>query len=141
MISFYSQEIDFRLESESNISNWIKNIISTYNNKCGDLNIIFCSDDFLLDINKKFLKHDYYTDIITFNLCTKNKISGELYISIDTVNANSVEYNQRFIDELNRVIIHGVLHLIGLDDHTEEDIVKMRKAEDDALQQLVSNDR
>ena len=141
MINFYSQEIDFRLESELIISNWIKNIISIYNFKCGDLNVIFCSDYFLLDINKKYLNHDYFTDIITFNYCTKNKISGDLYISIDSVSANSVEYNQNFIDELNRVIIHGVLHLIGLDDHSDDDILKMRKAENDALQQLVSNDR
>lgn len=141
MISFYSQDIDFILQNDSVVIKWINNIVSQHNLKCGEINVIFCSDPYLLDINKRFLGHDYYTDIITFNNCTAKKIAGELYISLDTVKANSIEYNQEFFTELHRVIIHGILHLIGYDDHKEEDIIKMRNAEDSALQQLVSNDR
>ena len=96
----------------------------------GDINIIFCSDNYILDINIKYLQHDYFTDIITFDYCEGKKLSGDLFISIDSVRENSEHYGTEFADELNRVMVHGVLHLIGYDDHTEEDIKVMRSKED-----------
>ncbi|MBQ3175316.1 MAG: rRNA maturation RNase YbeY [Bacteroidales bacterium] len=134
MIQYFNNEVDFDLKSKLLIKRWIKTVAEQYNKKCKDINIIFCSDPALLEINRQFLGHDYYTDIITFDYCEGDKLSGELYISIDTVRANADEYSQEFHVELHRVIIHGILHLVGFDDHTEEDIVKMRSAEDDALE-------
>lgn len=97
--------------------------------RIGDVNIIFCSDNYILDVNLKYLQHDYFTDIITFDYCENNVLSGDLFISVDSVRENSVFYNTEFEDELNRVMVHGVLHLIGYDDHTEEDQKVMREKE------------
>ncbi len=133
MIQYFNNDVTFDFKSKSLIKRWIKNVASSYNKRCADINIIFCSDPALLEINKQFLGHDYYTDIITFDYCVADKLSGELYISIDTVEANAVEYEQEFLTELHRVIIHGILHLIGLDDHSEDDIKEMRRGEDAAL--------
>lgn len=82
-----------------------------------------------MDINHKYLEHDYFTDIITFDYCEGDRISGDLFISVDSVKENSLEYGVEFADEMNRVIVHGILHLIGYDDHTDEDISMMRKKE------------
>ena len=95
----------------------------------GDINIIFCSDNYILDVNMKYLQHDYFTDIITFDYCEKKVLSGDLFISVDSVRENSVYYGTEFEDELNRVIVHGLLHLIGYGDHSEEDVKVMREKE------------
>lgn len=97
--------------------------------RIGDVNIIFCSDNYILDVNLKYLQHDYFTDIITFDYCENNVLFGDLFISVDSVRENSVFYNTEFEDELNRVMVHGILHLIGYDDHTEEDQKVMREKE------------
>ena len=97
--------------------------------KLGNINIIFCSDDYILDVNMKYLQHDYFTDIITFDYCEKDFLSGDLFISIDSVRENALYYGTEFADELNRVMVHGLLHLIGYDDHSEEDIKMMRYKE------------
>lgn len=136
MIQYFNNEVDFDLKSKLLIRRWIKTVAEQYNKRCKDINIIFCSDPALLEINKQFLGHDYYTDIITFDYCQGDKLSGELYISIDTVRANAVEYEQTFETELHRVIIHGILHLIGFDDHQENDIIQMRRGEEEALKLL-----
>ena len=133
MIRYYQKDISFNLELKLIIKKWIKTIIEQNKKRCKDINIIFCSDPSILEINNQFLGHDYYTDIITFDYCEGRDISGELYISIDTVKANAEEYEQPFETELHRVIIHGILHLLGWDDHCEEDIAQMRAAEDSAL--------
>lgn len=138
MIQYFNNEVDFDLKSKLLIRRWIKTVAEQYNKRCKDINIIFCSDPALLEINKQFLGHDYYTDIITFDYCEGDKLSGELYISIDTVRANAVEYEQTFETELHRVIIHGILHLIGFDDHQENDIIQMRRGEEEALKLLGS---
>ena len=96
-------------------------------------NVILCNDPSILEINRQFLGHDYYTDIITFDYSEEETINGELYISVDTVRENAKEYGEEFLVELHRVIIHGMLHLCGLDDHCEEDIAEMRAAENSAL--------
>lgn len=136
MIRYFQNDISFELGSKLTVKKWIKAIAEQNGKKCKDINIIFCSDPSILEINNQFLGHDYYTDIITFDYCEGKYISGELYISIDTVQANAVEYEQEFSTELHRVIIHGILHLIGFDDHTDEDILEMRAAEDSALNLL-----
>lgn len=133
MIRYFEKDISFDLQSKFVIKKWIKTVIEQNGKRCKDINVIFCSDPSILEINIQFLGHDYYTDIITFDYCEGKNISGELYISIDTVKANAVEYQQEFHTELHRVIIHGILHLLGWDDHCDEDIAQMRAAEDSAL--------
>ena len=97
--------------------------------KLGQISIIFCSDNYILDINQRYLQHDYFTDIITFDYCDGNVLSGDLFISVDSVRENSLFYGVDFETELYRVIVHGILHLIGYDDHTEDDIKVMREKE------------
>lgn len=136
MIRFFNKDIKFTLRDKLILKKWIKDTISGYDYRVGDINIIFCDDPSILEINTQFLGHDYYTDIITFDYTENGYINGELYISIDTVRANAEEYKQDFPDELHRVIIHGILHLCGLDDHCDSDIEQMRNAENDALIRL-----
>lgn len=112
-------------------------MIREYNKLPGHLSFVFCSDDYLLKINQDFLQHDYYTDIITFDYSEGNKISGDLMISVDRVRDNARQHTISFEDELSRVMIHGVLHLLGFGDKTFEESSKMRKLESDALAQLV----
>ena len=112
------------------LKKWIKTVVEQYDCKVGDINVILCNDPYILEINQQFLSHDYYTDIITFDYCEGDRLSGDLFISVDTVRENALEYGTEFIDELNRVIVHGILHLIGYDDHSDEDIAVMRKKED-----------
>ena len=136
MIRFFNKDIKFTLTDKLLLKKWIKEVVSSYGNRVGDINIILCDDPSILEINNQFLGHDYYTDIITFDYTEENVINGELYISIDTVRANAQEYGQSFPDELHRVIIHGILHLCGLDDHCDEDIKEMREAENFSLEKL-----
>ena len=104
-------------------------IVENNKKEVGEISYIFCSDEQLLEINKEFLNHDYYTDIITFDYCEGDRLSGDLFISVDSVRENSIEYGTEFSEELNRVIVHGLLHLIGYDDHSDEDIAVMRSKE------------
>ena len=136
MIRFYQKETNFDLQYKAIIKKWIKGVVEASGKTVGDVNIIFCNDPSILEINQQFLGHDYYTDIITFDYCEGNTVSGELYISVDTVEANAQEYNETFRNEMHRVIIHGILHLLGYDDHSEEDIAQMREQEDLALDDL-----
>ncbi len=136
MIRYFNEQTSFNLKSKLVIKKWVKSIIEQRGKRVGDINYIFCSDPYLLEINKQYLGHDYYTDIITFDYCEGNLISGDIYISIDTIEANAVEYNQTFENELHRVIIHGILHLLGQNDHSEEESTQMHKAEDIALELL-----
>ena len=130
MVSYFTQDTDFKFKSKRLTSQWLKLVAQAESKKLGAVSVIFCSDNYLLDVNKKYLNHDYFTDIITFDYCEGDLISGDLFISIDSVKDNSEFYKSCFEDELNRVIVHGVLHLIGYDDHTESDIAQMRSKED-----------
>ena len=130
MVSYFSQDTDFKFKSKRLTSQWLKLVAQAESKKLGAVSVIFCSDNYLLDINKKYLNHDYFTDIITFDYCEGDLISGDLFISIDSVKDNSEFYKSCFEEELNRVIVHGVLHLIGYDDHTESDVAVMRSKED-----------
>ncbi|MCF0174321.1 MAG: rRNA maturation RNase YbeY [Bacteroidales bacterium] len=129
MISYFNEQIDFIYKEKVKTRAWIKIVAESEIRRLGDINIIFCSDNYILDINQKYLSHDYFTDIITFDYCEGDTLSGDLFISIDSVRENATEYGTEFSEELNRVIVHGVLHLIGYDDHTEEDIKQMRAKE------------
>jgi len=128
-IEFYTQDVDFPELDFSCISNWLSFIIGAKNMSCGHLSIIFCSDEYLLKVNREYLNHDYYTDIISFDYCTPKSVSGDLFISVDTVKLNSNIFDVDFTHELTRVIFHGVLHLLGWDDHSEGDKLQMRSLE------------
>ena len=135
MINFFNEDISFSFRGKRARSKWIKEVIATNSpqKRIGDINIVFCSDDYMLNANNQFLKHNYYTDIITFDYTQLDTISGDLLISIDTVKSNAIEYNSTFDLELHRVIIHGILHLLGFNDSTHKESLLMRKAEDKAL--------
>ena len=133
MITFHSQNISFPNISKRKTTHWIKTIAQQYDRKIGNIVIIFCSDECILKINREFLQHDYYTDIITFDYSENDIISGELYISLDTVKTNAEKFGESFEKELHRVIIHGILHLCGQNDQTPEEQAEMREKEDLAV--------
>jgi len=136
-ITFRVEEgFKFALEKENKVKNWINQILKQENKSSGNISYLFCSDDYLLNINKQFLKHDFYTDIITFDYSSTEKIEGEIFISIDRVKENATTFKQPFQMELMRTIIHGVLHLCGYKDKKPADKKKMRLKENEALRLL-----
>ena len=130
MIRYFKEDTIFEFKARALNNKWLKMVAESEIRRIGDINIIFCSDNYILDVNMKYLQHDYFTDIITFDYCEKNRLNGDLFISVDSVRENSLFYGTEFSDELNRVIVHGILHLVGYDDHSEEDIAVMRSKED-----------
>jgi rRNA maturation RNase YbeY len=128
-IRFFSDGVSFQPKNKRKISQGLKSVADREGKQIGNLSYVFVSDEKILEINNWFLQHDYYTDIITFDDSSENTISGEMYISIDTVRTNAEEYQTDFAEELLRVMIHGVLHLCGYDDKTEKDRQQMRAAE------------
>ena len=112
---------------------WLRLVADRERRRLGEINVIFCSDPYILEVNRKYLRHEYYTDIITFDYCEGDVLSGDLFICIDSVRENAGEYGVPFADELDRVIVHGLLHLIGYDDHTEAQTAVMRRKEDEYL--------
>ena len=138
MINYFNEDTKIPKFQRRLYSNWIKSIVNKYGYKLGEINYIFCSDKYILEINRQYLNHDYFTDIITFNYNNDKLISSDIYISIDTVAKNAEYYNVKFENELNRVMIHGILHLLGFDDKSEDEKIVMRKKEDEALDFLSS---
>ena len=132
MIDF-NYETEFTLENEEAISNWIFNVIKSEYKKVGEINYIFCDDEYLLAINKEHLQHDYYTDIISFDYTIGNEISGDMFISVDRVKDNAIDFNVSFEEELKRVLVHGVLHYCGYKDKSEADELLMRSKEDEKI--------
>lgn len=130
MINF-NYELDFKLENETAYENWISNVILSEDKKGGEISYIFCDDDYLLEINKEYLNHDTLTDIISFDYCVGNEINGDIFISIERVQENALEYNVSFLEELRRVMIHGVLHYCGYKDKSPQDENLMRQKEDE----------
>ena len=112
---------------------WIRSVAATYGMKVGDVNYIFCNDDRILEVNREYLQHDYYTDIITFDYTEGNIISGDLFISLDTVRTNSEQFATEYEEELHRTIIHGILHLCGINDKGPGEREIMEAAENKAL--------
>ena len=133
MVTYHTVDISFRFLEKRLTSRWLKMVAEAEGKRIGDISIVFCSDNYLLDINKKYLKHDYFTDIITFDYCEGNTLNGDLFISVDSVRSNAAFYETEFHVELRRVMVHGLLHLMGYDDHTDEDITQMRAKENACL--------
>lgn len=133
-IHFFQEDTDFQLSDERSTSHWVNSIVSQEGFELQELNFIFCSDEYLYRINMEYLNHDTYTDIITFDNSEEEKhIEGDIFISIDRVKDNAKEIKSPFEDELDRVIIHGVLHLMGLKDKTSDEKEEMRKKEETCL--------
>lgn len=128
-ISFGSLDVNFHWNNEQLLFDWLLSIASQEQQQLNSLSYVFCSDQHLLEMNKTHLDHDYFTDIITFDLSDDDSIEGEIYISIDRVKENAATYQTSFEEELCRVMCHGLLHLIGYDDHNEADIQEMRAKE------------
>ncbi len=129
MIRYFCENIDFEFKHKAHNNRWLKLVAGSEMRRLGNISIIFCSDPYILEMNLKYLGHDYYTDIITFDYCEGNVLSGDLFISVDSVRENASFYGTEFNDELDRVIVHGILHLIGYDDHTDDEIAVMRSKE------------
>jgi rRNA maturation RNase YbeY len=133
-IHFFSEQTEFKLRNKTKLRHWIRTVVRQHNKKISNLNYIFTSDAYLLEINQKYLTHNTYTDIVTFDQSSnQNRLEADIYISTDRVIANSVQLTTPFEDELHRVIIHGVLHLLGYKDKTPSDKEEMRKRENHFL--------
>lgn len=135
-INFYNESIDFEPENKHLIQKWISSIIEENKFSPGTLNYIFCSDEYLLKLNQQYLDHNTYTDIITFDYSIGKVLSGDIFISIDRVKENALKFRKTFENELLRVIVHGILHLIGYKDKTDEESNEMRIQEDHYLGRL-----
>ncbi|SHF13984.1 rRNA maturation RNase YbeY [Bacteroides luti] len=132
-ISYQTDGIKMPAIKKRETTAWIKAVASSYEKKVGEIAYIFCSDEKILEVNKEYLQHDYYTDIITFDYCEDNVISGDIFISLDTVKSNSEQFNTSYNDELHRTIIHGILHLCGINDKGEGEREIMEAEENKAL--------
>jgi probable rRNA maturation factor len=136
MISYQSEDIKMPNIKKRETSAWIRAVADSYDKKLGDIAYIFCSDAKILEVNKQFLEHDYYTDIITFDYDNDNVISGDVFISLDTVKSNAELFHTTYEKELHRVIIHGILHLVGINDKGPGEREIMEAAENKALAML-----
>ena len=132
-ISFHAEDIELPAIKKEAVSKWIKAVTETYGKKTGDITYIFCSAEKILEVNRQYLQHDYYTDIITFDYTSGNKISGDLFISLDTVKTNSEKFETPYNEELHRTIIHGILHLCGINDKGPGEREIMEENENKAL--------
>ncbi|QLG45272.1 rRNA maturation RNase YbeY [Costertonia aggregata] len=129
----YHFETDFTLKNEAKFTDWITRIIRSEKYSLGTINFIFCKDDYLLKVNQQYLNHDTFTDIITFDYTKGKEVSGDIFISVDRVNENAIKFKVPFEEELLRVMAHGVLHLMGFNDKSEDDIVIMREKENEKM--------
>lgn len=132
-IYFSTENIDFELEDASRVKKWITAVVDAQGKRVGNLNYLFCDDAYLIGVNQTYLNHDTYTDIITFDYVEGNVVSGDILISVERVRENAKLFNTSFEQELHRVIIHGVLHLLGQADKSDEDAAEMRRKEESAL--------
>lgn len=141
MIRYFAESVNISFFKERGLfTKFLKQILAEYNYKPGDINYIFCNDEYLLSINKQYLNHDYYTDTISFSYNSENKINGDIFISIDRVKENSVFFKTSFEDELYRVMIHGFLHLLGFEDKsTDEDTNEMIILQEKLLMRFYSS--
>lgn len=128
-ITFFSEDVQFQLTQVDTVCAWLQRVAQQEDKTIREINYIFCSDDFLRAINEQYLQHDYYTDIITFPYDDTEDIQGDLFISIDRVEDNAKNLQVPFLQELNRVMVHGLLHLAGYGDKTEAETVQMRERE------------
>lgn len=133
MISYNAVNVRVPSLPRRAVSAWVRAVAASYGKRVGDIAYIFCDDAKILEVNRTYLQHDYYTDIITFDYCEDDLISGDLFISLDTVSSNAAQYGKTYDDELRRVIIHGILHLCGINDKGPGERAIMAAAEDKAL--------
>ena len=140
MIYFHIEDIIFNLGDQENLINWLNEVSKNEEKEIEELNYIFCSDEYLLNINQQYLSHDYYTDIITFPY-QYTPIKSDIFISIDRVEENSSEHGSDFLEELYRVMVHGLLHMIGYDDHSKSEQLMMRQMENKYLLILPQKDQ
>jgi probable rRNA maturation factor len=133
MISF-NYELDFKLEEETIYSDWISKVISSENKNEGEINYIFCDDEYLIGLNQQYLDHDTLTDIISFDYSEGNDLHGDIFVSIERVRDNAIDFKVSFEDELKRVLVHGILHYCGYKDKSEEDEKIMRQKEEEKMQ-------
>jgi probable rRNA maturation factor len=133
MISF-NYETDFELDREAEFSKWLSAVIVTENKKEGDINYVFCDDEYLLQINQQYLDHDTLTDIISFDYSVGNELHGDIFISVERVRENAADFNVTFLEEFKRVLVHGVLHYCGYKDKSESDEQIMRGKEEEKMQ-------
>ncbi|MGC6433750.1 MAG: rRNA maturation RNase YbeY [Crocinitomicaceae bacterium] len=133
MINFFTEDVSIPLFNQSSVTAWLCNVCESENKELDEVSIIFCSDDYLLTMNNEYLQHDYYTDIITFDYCVDNQVVGDLFVSVDRVTDNAKLNQVSFDNELLRVMVHGILHLIGFKDKSDEDSKLMRLKEDEYL--------
>ncbi|MBP3839609.1 MAG: rRNA maturation RNase YbeY [Chryseobacterium sp.] len=129
MIQFFFENIE-QIELDGNITKWLEDLIVSEQKKPGDINYIFCDDEYLLQINREHLQHDYYTDVITFDYVKGKTISGDIFVSLPRISENAVNLSKDFDSELHRVLAHGVLHLCGYKDKLDTEIAEMRQKED-----------
>ena len=132
-IYFSTENIDFDLKHKMKVKKWITEVIRKADGRVGDISYLFCDDAHLLGVNQTYLEHDTYTDIITFDYVEGNRISGDILISVERVAENAQTFGVEFEQELHRVIIHGILHLLGQGDKTDPEAAQMRRREDEAL--------
>lgn len=132
-IYFSTENIDFHLPYPEKVKNWITRVVKLQGKRVGEINYLFCDDAYLINVNRTYLNHDTYTDIITFDYVAGNIISGDIMISVDRVVENAQLFNTSFEHELHRVIIHGVLHLLGQGDKSEAESKEMREREEESL--------
>lgn len=138
MISFQAEGVAIPDFDVAKTCRWLTEVAAGYDRIVGDMTYLFCDDEKILDVNREFLNHDYYTDIITFDYSIGNRVGGDILISLDTVRSNARELGVPYHEELNRVIVHGLLHLCGLKDKTEKERESMEAAENEALDKLSS---
>ncbi len=137
MINYFTENVKNPLKSKRAVNAWIKAVAQKYGKKIGEIAYIFCDDERILDVNRQYLQHDYYTDIITFDYCEGDTLNGDIFISLDTVTSNAKEFGATLDNELHRILIHGILHLCGQADKTPEARAEMTRKENDALAMLV----
>ena len=133
MITYQTEDIAMPQIKKRETTEWVKQVAASYGKKVGEIAYIFCSDEKILEVNRQYLEHDYYTDIITFDYTDGNRISGDLFISLDTVRTNAEQFDQPYERELHRVIIHGILHLCGINDKGPGEREIMEAEENKAL--------
>ncbi len=133
MITYQTESVEMPSIRIQETTDWIKTVAAGYGKRVGEITYIFCSDEKILEVNRRYLKHDYYTDIITFDYCEGNRIDGDIFISLDTVLTNSQLFGTEYNRELYRVIIHGILHLCGINDKAPGEREIMEEAENRAL--------
>ena len=133
MITYNCENVKMPLIRRRDTSAWIRRVAATYGKKIGEVGYLFCDDEKILEVNREYLGHDYYTDIITFDYCEGDVLNGDLVISLDTVRSNAELFHKEYMEELHRVIIHGILHLCGLNDKGPGEREQMEEAEDRAL--------